>query len=138
MNIITVHNDSFTSVSPPEPKGASPALHAMSRTKQVLSKYPEIFNYFLGTLAGEVHQEVNTEVRPVITPFGRIPAALGLKFKDEIDRLHNLSVITRSVSLQHGLTAHQLQLRSPEVLEFALIPALSTHQSSKSGTRWLF
>ena len=85
MNIITVHHDSFTSVSPPEPKGTSSALHALSTTEQVLSKYPEVFNCPLGTLAGEVHLEVNTEVRPVITPSRRVPAVLRLKFKDEID-----------------------------------------------------
>ena len=48
----------------------------------------------LGTLAEEVHLEVNTEVRPVITPSRRVPAALRLKFEDEIDRLQNLGVIT--------------------------------------------
>ena len=74
MNIITVHNDRFTSVPPPEPKGNSPALHVLSTTEQFLSKYREVFNCPLGTLA-EVHLEVNMEVRLVITPSRRVPAA---------------------------------------------------------------
>ena len=82
MNNITAHNDSFTTVTP--------SHTVLSTTEQVLSKYPKVFNCPLGTLAEEVHLKVNTEVRPAITPSRRVPAALRLKFKDEIDRLQNL------------------------------------------------
>ncbi len=68
-------------------------MHSLSTTEQVTSLYPDVFNRPLGTLAETVHLEVDTNVRPVVTPTRRVPAALRSKFRDELDRLQDLGVI---------------------------------------------
>ena len=97
MSIVTIHHDHFIPVPPPPPK-VTPAeplkINTLSTTEQIISQYPDVFDRPLGTLAGEVHLEVAAEVRPVITPSRRIPAALRSKFKDGLDRLQQLGVIT--------------------------------------------
>ena len=95
MSIITIHKDNFIPATPPNLQTVPPAkVHSLSTTEQVTSLYPDVFNRPLGTLAGTVHLEVDTNVRPVIAPTRRVPAALRSKFRDELDRLQDLGVIT--------------------------------------------
>jgi hypothetical protein len=95
MSIITIHKDNFIPATPPNLPTVPPAkVQSLSTTEQVTSLYPDVFNRPLGTLAGTVHLEVDANVRPVITPSRRVPAALRSKFRDELDRLQDLGVIT--------------------------------------------
>ena len=95
MKLITTHDDNFIPATPPNFKVEAPrTVHTLSTAEHVISMYPDVFNPPLGTLAGTVQLEVDTEIRPVVTPSRRIPASLRSKFKNELDRLQDLGVIT--------------------------------------------
>ena len=95
MKLITIHDDNFIPATPPNRKVEPPrTVHTLSTAEHVISMYPDVFNRPFGTLAGTVHLEVDTEIRPVVTSSRRIPASLRSKFKNELDRLQGLGVIT--------------------------------------------
>ena len=97
MNIITIHHECFISASPPRPtETLAPTVNASCTTEQIILQYPEVFKCLLGTLPGEVHLEIDTEVQPVVTPPPPTNSysAYRPKFKDELDRLQKLGVIT--------------------------------------------
>ena len=95
MKLITICDDTFIPATPPNLKVEPPrTVHTLSTAEHVISMCSDVFNRPLGTLAGTVHLEVGTEIRPVVTPSRRIPASLRSKFKNELDRLQDLGVIT--------------------------------------------
>ena len=69
MKLITIHDDNFIPATPPNLKVEPPrTVHTLSTAEHVISMYPDVFNRPLGTLAGTVHLEADTEIRPVVTP----------------------------------------------------------------------
>ena len=69
MKLITIHDDNFIPATPPNLKVKPPrTVHTLSTAEHVISMYPDVFNHPLGTLAGTVHLEADTEIRPVVTP----------------------------------------------------------------------
>ena len=62
--------------------------------EQVLTDFSDIFKG-LGRMKGKLHLEVDFSVSPVVTPPRRVPVALKGKFKEEIDRLIDVGVLTK-------------------------------------------
>ena len=71
------------------------ASQSTSLTKeQVLTDFADTFKG-LGRMEGKLHLEVNDSVSPVVMPPRRVPVALKEKFKEEIDRLVDVGVLTK-------------------------------------------
>ena len=86
--LITIHEDNFTTVSPSN-------LSNVSMIDHIIKRYEDVFSKELGTLPWEVHLHIQEITQPVITPPDRIPTALKDKFKDELNRLEDLSVLSK-------------------------------------------
>ena len=85
MQLITVNYDNFKQVN---------ALQTKS-LESILEEYSEIFdNTKIGSFPGEVHLEVNKDVKPVQCPPRKVPIALKPKLKEELESLTNLGVLT--------------------------------------------
>ena len=61
--------------------------------EQVLTDFADIFKG-LGRMEGKLHLEVDDSVSPVVMPPRRVPVALKGKFKEELDRLIDVGVLT--------------------------------------------
>ena len=62
--------------------------------EQVLTDFADILKG-LGRMEGKLHLEVDDSVSPVVMPPRRVPVALKGKFKEEIDRLIDVDVLTK-------------------------------------------
>jgi len=62
--------------------------------EQVLTDFADIFKG-LRRMEGKLHLEVDDSVSPVVMPPHRVPVALKGKFKEEIDRLIDVGVLTK-------------------------------------------
>ena len=62
--------------------------------EQVLTDFADIFKG-LGRMEGKLHLEMDDSVSPVVMPPRRVPVALKGKFKEEIDYLVDVSVLTK-------------------------------------------
>ena len=94
MGLITVHTQSFVPVSPPERK-KSQGINKIETAEQLIQQYQDVFSKDLGTLPGTVHLQVEENAKPSITPPRRVLTALKEKYKDELNRLENLGVLTK-------------------------------------------
>ena len=54
--------------------------------EELIKQYSDVFDRPLGTLPGEVHLEVDSSAKPVITPTRRVPTALKDDLKKELNR----------------------------------------------------
>ena len=94
MELITVHEEHFVSVLPPQKKSRED-IRSTATADELVRRYPEVFAKGLGTLPGTVHLRVDENAEPSVTPSRRIPTALREKFKAELDRLENLGVLAK-------------------------------------------
>ena len=94
MGLITVHEDHFVSVPPPQKKSCED-IRSIATADELVRRYPEVFAKNLGTLPCTVHLRVDENVEPSVTPSRQIPTALREKFKADLDRLENLGVLTK-------------------------------------------
>ena len=62
--------------------------------EQVLTDFADIFKG-LGRMEGKLHFEADDSVSPVVMPPRRVPVALKGKFKEEIDPLIDVGVLTK-------------------------------------------
>jgi hypothetical protein len=92
MGLITVHEDKFVSVAPPE-RERKPKIKKIGTTEQLITHHADVFSKELGTLPGTVHLQVDENAEPTITPARRVPTALKEKYKEELDRLEKLGVL---------------------------------------------
>ena len=72
----------------------SEALTTSLTKEQVLTDFADIFKR-LGRMKGKLHLEVDDSVSPVVMPPRRVPVALKGKFKEELDRLIDVGVLTK-------------------------------------------
>ena len=72
----------------------SEALTTSLTKEQVLTDFADIFKG-LGRMEGKLHLEVDDSVSPVVMPPRRVPVALKGKFKEELDRLIDVGVLTK-------------------------------------------
>ena len=92
MGLITVHEDKFVSVAPPE-RERKPKIKKIGTTEQLITHHADVFSKELGTLPATVHLQVDENAEPTITPARRVPTALKEKYKEELDRLEKLGVL---------------------------------------------
>ena len=81
MKLLTVHKENFINVM----ENANDDLTA---------NYVDVFNKGLGTLPGKVRLQVDPDCKPVILPARKVPVSVREKFKEELQRLERLKVIT--------------------------------------------
>ena len=92
MGLLVVQHHNIQLVSNNQALAAS---QSTSLTKeQVLTDFADIFKG-LGRMQGKLHLEVDDSVSPVVMPPRRVPVALKEKFKEEIDRLIDVGVLTK-------------------------------------------
>ena len=60
----------------------------------LIVKYPDVFNKSLGSLPGKVHLQVDPDSKPVVLPARKVPVSVREKFKEELQRLESLKVIS--------------------------------------------
>ena len=94
MELITVHEDHFVAVPPPQKKSCE-GIRSIATADELVQCYPEVFARDLGTLPGTVHLRVDENAEPSVMPSRRIPTALREKFKAELDRLENLGILAK-------------------------------------------
>ena len=81
MKLLTVHKENFINVV----ENANDDLSA---------NYADVFNKGLGTLSGKVRLQVDPDCKPVILSARKVPVSVQEKFKEELQRLERLKVIT--------------------------------------------
>ena len=59
----------------------------------IFNEYSDLFDGKLGCLPVQYHISVDRAVKPVIDPARRVPAALRVKVKEELDRMQQIGVI---------------------------------------------
>ena len=84
MELITVNDENFIMTSPP-PRANEPQVKQIT-AEELIKQYSDVFDRPLGTLPGEVHLEVDSSAKPVITPTRRVPTALKDDLKKELNR----------------------------------------------------
>lgn len=89
MKLITVHDDNFPAVS-------LNTVNNVSMNDDLIRKNEDVFSRELGTLPGTVHLQVDEMAQPVIMPPHRIPTALKDIFKDGLNRLEDLGVLSKA------------------------------------------
>ena len=75
MELITVHDDKFISVTPPQ-RESSKELRKLETADELVRRHAEVFSKELGTLPGTVHLQVDENAEPSITPARRVLTAL--------------------------------------------------------------
>ena len=88
MGLLVVQHNNIQLVSNSE------ALTTSLTKEQVLTDFEDIFKG-LGRMEGKLHLEVDDSVSPVVMPPRRVPVALKGKFKEELDRLIDVGVLTK-------------------------------------------
>ena len=81
MKLLTIHKENFINVV----ENANDDLKA---------NYAAVFNKGLGTLPGRVRLQFDPDCKPVILPVRKVPVSIRKKFKEELQRLERLKVIT--------------------------------------------
>ena len=95
MGIVVVQHHNIQLLSNNE---AFTTSQSSSLTKeQVLTDFADIFRG-LGRMEGKLYLEVDDSVSPVVMPPRRVPVALKVKFKEELDRLIDVEESTKWVS----------------------------------------
>ena len=84
MELITVNDENFIMTLPP-PRANEPQVKQIT-AEELIKQYSDVFDRPLGTLPGEVHLEVDSSAKPVITPTRRVPTALKDDLKKELNR----------------------------------------------------
>lgn len=59
----------------------------------VFNDYPDLFDGKLGCLPVQYHITLNPSVKPIVDPPRRVPVAMRIKIKDELDRMQQIGVI---------------------------------------------
>ena len=60
----------------------------------ITANHADVFNKVLGTLPGKVRLQVYPDCKPVILPARKVPVSVREQFKEELQRLERLKVIT--------------------------------------------
>ena len=81
MKLLTVHKENFINV-------------VENANDDLTANYADVFNKGLGTLPGKVRLQVDPDCKPVILPARKVPVSVREKFKEELQRLERLKVIT--------------------------------------------
>ena len=81
MRLLTVHKENFINV-------------VENANDDLTATYPDVFGKGLGTLPGKVRLQVDPDCKPVILPARKVPVSVREKFKEELQRLERLKVIT--------------------------------------------
>ena len=81
MKLLTVHKENFINV-------------VEDANDDLTANYADVFNKGLGTLPGKVRLQVDPDCKPVILPARKVPVSVREKFKEELQRLERLQVIT--------------------------------------------
>ena len=81
MKLLTVHKENFINV-------------VENVNDDLTANYADVFNKGLGTLPGKVRLQVDPDCKPVILPARKVPVSVREKFKEELQRLERLKVIT--------------------------------------------
>ena len=81
MKLLTVHKENFINV-------------VENANYDLTANYADVFNKGLGTLPGKVRLQVDPDCKPVILPARKVPVSVREKFKEELQRLERLKVIT--------------------------------------------
>ena len=81
MKLLTVHKENFINV-------------VENANDDLTANYADVFNKGLGTLPGKVRLQVDPDCKPVILPARKVPVSVREKFKEELQRLECLKVIT--------------------------------------------
>ena len=88
------------------------ASQSTSLTKeQVLTDFADIFKG-VGRIVGKLHLEVDDSVSPVVMPPRRVPVALKGKFKEQIDRLVDVGVLTKVEELTKWVSSAVVTAKS--------------------------
>ena len=82
MKLLTVHKENFINV-------------VENANDDLTANYADVFNKGLGTLPGKVRLQVDPDCKPVILPARKVPVSVREKFKEQLQRLERLKVITR-------------------------------------------
>ena len=94
MELITVHEDHFVSVPPPQKKQCED-IQSIATADELVQRYPEVFSEDLWTVPGTVHLRVEENAGPSLTPPPQFPTALRGKFKAKLGLLESLGVLTK-------------------------------------------
>ena len=81
MKLLTVHKENFINV-------------VENANDDLTANYADVFNKGLGTLPGKVRLQVDPDCKPVILPARKVPVSVREKFKEQLQRLERLKVIT--------------------------------------------
>ena len=81
MKLLTIHKENFVNV-------------VDNINNDLIVKYPDVFNNSLGSLPGKVNLQVDPDSKPVVLPARKVPVSVREKFKEELQRLESLKVIS--------------------------------------------
>ena len=81
MKLLTVHKQNFINV-------------VENANDDLTTNYADVFNKGLRTLPRKVRLQVDPDCKPVILPARKVPVSVREKFKEELQRLERLKVIT--------------------------------------------
>ena len=91
MGIISIHDENFK-ISP-SPRKYQPEVKSITSSEALIEQFADVFDRKLGTLAGTVHLEVDTTVKPVITPTRRVPVALKSRLQEELKKYEEQGIL---------------------------------------------
>ena len=106
---------------------------AINHEPDIRTKYKDVFNHDVGHFPGEAHLEVDTTVKPVITPARKVPFALRPRLKDERDHLTEKGVIAPVNEPTEWVSATEKGVIAPvnEPTEWVSALALATKKSGE-------
>ena len=84
MELITVNDENFIMTSPLPHRNELQVKQITA--EELIKRSSDVFDHPLGTLPGEVHLEVDYNIKPVITLTRRVPTALKEDLRDELTR----------------------------------------------------
>ena len=87
MNLLTINNDNFTEAKVSE-------ITVQSEV-DIVSNFPSVFDDGIGSLPGEQHLVVDTEIKPSVNPVRKVPHSLVDDLKRELNKMEDDKVITK-------------------------------------------
>ena len=87
MNLLTINNDTFTEAKVSE-------ITVQSEV-DIVSNFPSVFDDGIGSLPGEQHLVVDTEIKPNVNPVRKVPHSLVDDLKRDLNKMENDKVITK-------------------------------------------
>lgn len=93
MRLITINKENYVPSTRQTSQGEK--VNQLLTIEKIVQEFPEVFKKEIGSFPGEVNLKVDENTTPVVAPTRRIPVALKDKFKEELDRLEGLGVISK-------------------------------------------